>query len=79
MSPELKGAEQAYDGTKVDIFAMAQVLYTMKFANHAFWDTASSHYQKLMANPRAEMDARKLQCEDSFLDLVIGMFSRDPA
>jgi len=44
MAPELMGEQIDYDGTKVDIFALGQVLYTMMFANHAFWKSTDKHY-----------------------------------
>jgi len=75
MAPELMGEQKSYDGTKVDIFALGQVLYTMRFANHAFWKSTDAHYKKLMANPRAEMAKRGLEYSEELLDLLVGMFN----
>jgi len=57
MAPELNttGEQEGYDGTKVDVFALGQVLYTMMFANHAFWKSTDAHYKQFISNPRATM------------------------
>lgn len=79
MAPELHAKEEKpYDGTAVDIFALGQVLYTMRFANHAFWRSDDNHYKMLMSNPKATMEARKLECEPELLDLLVGMLQQDP-
>ena len=77
MAPELMGEQKDYDGTKVDIFALGQVLYTMMFANHAFWKSTDAHYNQLMANPRAAMKKRGLECSEVLLDLMVGMLNPD--
>jgi serine/threonine protein kinase len=78
MAPELCGDQKAYDGTKVDIFALGQVLYTMRFANHCFWKCTDSHFRSFVSDPVKASKNRGLKASTDLLDLIAGMLQPDP-
>ena len=81
MAPELHAKnEEGYDGVKVDIFALGQILYVMKAGKFAFQSSKSNdqYYRILQASPATFAVSQSLTNEGIFIDLVQSMTHKDP-
>ena len=83
MAPEIRHAngENAYDGTKSDLFALGQILFLTHTGTFAFEEASSKHkpFERLQKDPVKAMAKLGMSDLDAdFIDLFVRMTLRDP-
>ena len=81
MAPEIYGkCEGGYDGVKVDIFALGQILYILKTGKFAFQSSkpTDQYYRYLQGNAQTFAASQDLSKEGTFIDLIKQMTHKDP-
>jgi MAP/microtubule affinity-regulating kinase len=71
MGPEFTG--ETYEGAPADIYAMGVMLFLITQAQFPFSQANDVHYRRLHRNPAKAMNDRKIEIEETLLDLIVGM------